>query len=214
MTQQEYKVDKRYHPLLKRYGKWTVYSENRIGSRNQIKVWCKCDCGHEQYVLPYNLRIGRSYQCKYCPKEYRHVPQLRKTLRKRHIDIRNRCFNKANESFKNYGGRGITLCDEWKDFEKFYSWAVNNGFKPELTFERINNDGHYEPSNIRFATQKEQCQNKRNNIAITYNGVTLCASEWARKMNLPAGVILWRFKKGWKGADLFRKQTPLKRGQK
>ena len=75
--------------------------------------------------------------------------------------MKRRCYNKNNKDYGRYGGRGIVMCDEWKnDFMSFYSWAINNGYRDDLTIDRINNDGIYEPDNCKWVTMKEQAQNR------------------------------------------------------
>jgi len=86
-----------------------------------------------------------------------------------------RCRNKKN---KLYGGKGITVCDEWKDFITFYLWAMNNGYNDELTIDRIDSNGNYEPSNCRLATYKQQNNNNSMNRKITFNGETHTVGEW------------------------------------
>lgn len=93
-----------------------------------------------------------------------------------------RCYNPNNKAYKNYGGRGIKICQEWlDDFNKFFEWAISSGFKRELTIERIDNDGDYCPQNCTWIPKNEQSRNRRSCHKITHNGKTLTASEWARE---------------------------------
>jgi hypothetical protein len=104
--------------------------------------------------------------------------------------MKQRCYNENHSSYKRYGGRGITVCDEWKnDFVEFRNWAINNGYKDGLTLDRINNNGDYEPSNCRWATLLEQANNKSNNRYITYDGETKTYSEWCRIKNYNRHLI-------------------------
>lgn len=113
-------------------------------------------------------------------------------------NVKTRCYNENDPHFKRYGGRGITVCEEWRNsFEAFYNWAVSNGYSDELTIDRINNDGNYEPSNCRWVTFKEQNQNKRNVILLTYEGETKSCAEWCRILNLGKDTIRQRYHKGW-----------------
>ena len=92
-------------------------------------------------------------------------------LYSRWTNMKDRCNNPHNISYPNYGGRGIQVCEEWQhDFQAFFDWAMANGYREDLTLDRINNDGNYEPSNCRWATKLEQGANKRNNIHVTING--------------------------------------------
>lgn len=96
-----------------------------------------------------------------------------------------RCYDENNKSYRNYGGRGITICDEWKnDLHSFVSWAVSSGWKKGLTLDRIDVDGKYSPDNCRWETRKVQGRNTRRNIMITHNGETRCLSEWCEILGL------------------------------
>lgn len=109
------------------------------------------------------------------------------------VRMKVRCYNQNHDRYKNYGGRGITVCDEWKnDFKKFYEWAMKNGYSDDLTIDRIDVNGNYEPSNCRWITNKEQCNNRRNNHFITYNGKTQTVSEWAEEIGLDYNTLLVR----------------------
>lgn len=94
--------------------------------------------------------------------------------------MRARCMCKNLKTYKRYGGRGIKICDEWNDYLVFKEWALSNGYSDHLSIDRINNDGNYEPSNCRWATNKEQANNKRNNHIITINGESHTFAEWSK----------------------------------
>ena len=112
--------------------------------------------------------------------------------------IKRRCLNKNSPAYKNYGGRGIKICDEWKNsFESFCSWAITNGYKKELSIDRIDVDGNYEPSNCRWATLKEQNNNKRTNINLTYNGESHSLIEWSYILGICKATLSSRLCRGW-----------------
>ena len=113
-------------------------------------------------------------------------------------NIKTRCYNQNDPHFNRYGGRGITVCDEWKnDFKAFYDWAMSNGYQDDLTIDRIDNDGNYEPCNCRWVTVKEQNRNKRNVKFITYDGRTQTIPEWTKEFGLGKETIRERLKRGW-----------------
>lgn len=114
--------------------------------------------------------------------------------------INQRCFDKTCEAYSNYGGRGITICKEWQNLGGFYSfviWALNNGYNPELTIDRINNNGNYEPYNCRWATKLEQANNKRKNRFLTAFGETDTMSNMARKYDVNVDCLWSRLNAGW-----------------
>ena len=114
-----------------------------------------------------------------------------------------RCYNTKNKDYTLYGGRGIKLCDEWnnretvrdiegnntKGFLAFKKWALENGYTDNLTVDRIDVNGDYSPENCKWVTQKEQCNNKRNNHYITYNGKTQSLAEWARDLGIKRSTL-------------------------
>lgn len=107
-------------------------------------------------------------------------------------------MNKKSSDYHNYGGRGIAICDEWKnDFRSFYDWALANGYSHGLTIERKDNNGDYCPENCCWITRKEQNRNRRNVVMLTYNGETMSCAEWSRKMGLYPGTVNNRLHKGW-----------------
>ena len=105
-----------------------------------------------------------------------------------------RCYRQEHTSYKYYGGRGIKVCKEWQEFEPFYQWALDSGYANNLTIDRINNNGNYEPSNCRWATTKQQANNKRNSRLITFSGETKTVSEWAEIVGISQQAMDERLK--------------------
>lgn len=121
-------------------------------------------------------------------------------------NIRYRCNTETCKDFAHYGGRGIKVCEEWSiSFEAFNEWAQANGYSDEMTIDRIDVDGDYSPENCRWVTWLEQQNNKRDSLFITVNGKTQTAKQWARETGVCYTTILYRFKTGVTGTDLFRK---------
>jgi len=110
--------------------------------------------------------------------------------------MKQRCFNPKNHGYKDYGGRGIKVCDEWLNPEPFLKWALENGYKKGLTIERIDNDGDYEPANCRWATQKEQKVNHRRNRHFEINGEKMVLTYWCERYNINMGTVRARLSNG------------------
>lgn len=118
--------------------------------------------------------------------------------------MKNRCYNPHYYLFKNYGGKGISVCDEWlgeHGFESFAKWAFENGYKKELSIDRIDNALGYSPQNCRWVDMKTQQNNRTNNRRITANGETHTMAEWSRISNIHYSTIQRRLKNGWREAD-------------
>lgn len=169
------------HPNVKdktgqRFGRFTViefaYTKKFKGASRTTFWRCRCDCGSEKVVrIP-----GRSESCGCLRRETaaRLMTSHGKTNHPIHKAwgwMKARCLNPRNVGYRNYGGRGIGVCDRWLSFENFY-YDVSPDWKPGLTLERINNEGNYEPGNIRWATFREQQQNKRTSRRLTFLGET------------------------------------------
>ncbi len=150
-----------------RYGYLTVVDSLRTQSgvrkRGYFKV--RCDCGSEKTILAHNLLQGRTKSCGCKTSELkgwnvRHGMCYTR-IYKIYVDMRQRCLNPSNRRFYRYGGRGIKICDEWiEDFMAFYQWAISNGYRDDLSIERVNNNGNYEPANCTWATMEEQLKNR------------------------------------------------------
>lgn len=123
-------------------------------------------------------------------------------------DIHRRCYNPKKQDYKNYGGRGIQVCEEWKNsFIAFREWALQNGYTEELTIERNDVNGNYEPSNCRWATKIEQANNRRDNKIIEFNGERHSIAQWSKITGIQENTIRGRYKRGLKGEELFAPPT-------
>lgn len=131
----------------------------------------------------------------------------RKRLYNIWLHMRERCYNKNHVAYLRYGGRGISVCDQWREYINFREWAVSNGYSEELTLERIDNNGNYEPSNCKWCTTKEQANNRCTNRVIEINGKKHNIQKWCEISGLPRHVADQRLRRGWSPQKTF--YTPL-----
>lgn len=167
---------------------------------NSQQFWLfKCECGNEKVISVNSVKIGTTKSCGCLSSELlkkRSKHGMCKTkIYKIWAVMLQRCFNQDNKGYKNYGGRGIKVCSEWLKFENFYK---DMGDKPEgMTLDRKNNNLGYCKSNCKWSNRKEQNNNKRNNILITYKNKTQTLSQWAEELNINYNIFFYRFKSGW-----------------
>lgn len=179
-----------------KFNHWTVLKFDKK-YKGRYYWLCKCDCGTIRSVEVRKLKYNGSKSCgciinkKMKPGEGLALPyytSISKTLSR----MLERCENPKNTRYKNYGGRGITVCKEWHDYRNFYKWAIENNYEPGLTIERIDVNGNYCPENCKWITKKQQAQNTTKSILVTINGETHCLSEWCRILNMPIGTVMSR----------------------
>jgi hypothetical protein len=183
----------------KKYGRLTVI-EKDIKTEN--KYICRCECGNIKSIDITSISTGRVKSCGCITKEKCKIekPHLKHDKTKTRIyniynKMKNRYYNPNYFQYYLYGGKGIKVCKEWKDnFINFYNWAMNNGYKDNLSIDRIDGNKGYSPDNCRWATAKEQCRNLSTNINIEYKGQTHCLTEWAEILNINVATLYWRYK--------------------
>lgn len=173
----------------KRFGMLLVLGKDEIRDKTGcIKYICRCDCGNVVSVRSSSLNDGNTSGCGcrlYSTGENQRTFKHGMSRDRLYViwsDMKDRCNNPNSANYKHYGGRGITICDEWNasdGFITFRDWAISNNYSDKLTIDRIDNNKGYSPSNCRWVTQKEQTLNTRRNHRIAFNGKTLTVSEWA-----------------------------------
>lgn len=200
------------------FGRLTVL-EWRGKSKCNISIWlCCCVCGNKAVVNQINLRSGHTQSCGCLRDELQTKHGYSTDTKGKHplynkLDgMKQRCYNKNFTQYKDYGGRGIKVCDEWlNSYKTFIEWAFENGYEEGLTIERIDNDGDYMPENCCFITQSEQGNNRRNNHLLTYNGKTQNIAQWAREVGLSYATLQGRIKRGWAIEDTLFKPSYTKK---
>lgn len=179
----------------KKFGKLTVLQ--RLRKNNKSGWICLCECGNKVFSTTNRLLTGHSKSCGCLKRNTIIFDKTDKRIYNIWKKMKDRCFIKNSKSYCNYGGRGITICEEWKaSFESFRDWALNNGYSCDLTLDRINVNGNYEPSNCRWATRRQQATNKRNCHYLNYNGETKTLTEWAEECGIPTNTLKSKLKKG------------------
>lgn len=182
-----------------RFGRLVVLcripSDSTAGGTVRTRWKVLCDCGNLIETRGHNLRSGDTKSCGcliqdvLAERNHKHGHCSTRTYRI-WLNMKQRCNNPANKNWADYGGRGIRICERWRDFSAFF---LDMGEAPAWgSIDRINNDGGYEPGNCRWATQRQQCQNTRRNRFIEFNGEIKPLSEWARDLGVHIATLHYR----------------------
>lgn len=212
----------------KTFGRLHVIERTEKRTNGKGVIWlCECECGNVAYVSAAMLLSGNTKSCGCLQRDVTiqrstkhgfapdgNVERLYKTWQ----SMKQRCTNPKNTEYQNYGGRGITICEEWlNSYLKFREWAYANGYNenaPHLqcTIDRIDNNKGYSPDNCRWVDMKTQSNNKSTNHYITYNNETHTLAEWERLTGISRSVITCRIKRGWSVEKTFT--TPVRKIKK
>lgn len=187
----------------KRFGRLVVIEKSEpinIYNRKSHSYWkCICDCGNEKLVRIDHLIRGHVKSCGCLGRESKIKHGMINTkLYKVWDGIKSRCNNPNSKAYKNYGGRGIKICESWNDFMTFHKWSIESGYEEGLTLDRIDVNGNYEPSNCRWVTRKKQARNTRKTIYATINNKTMDLCSWADEIGENREKLYRRVHKlGW-----------------
>lgn len=199
-----------------RFGRLTAVKIDRYYAKpcgRKSEIWlCKCDCGNEKLVKKPNLLSGDT---KSCGCYYKETPK-HQTHNKTHTrvfkiwqKIKERCLSQNANNYKLYGGRGITICKDWENnFMNFYNWAIKNGYKDNLSIDRIDVNGNYNPDNCRWTTAKEQARNRRSNRLITIKNKTHLLADWLELTNVSKSTFYRKLKVGLTPQEIFLASLP------
>lgn len=196
-----------------KYGRLTVLRYHNKSKRGQSYWECQCECGNVVVVMSASLRNGKTVSCGCYNiertreaktthgmfKNYKAAPIYAKWA-----SMKSRCLNPNSTMYSEYGGRGITVCEEWMEFEPYRDWALTHNYSDNLQIDRTDNNKGYSPDNCRFVTRKENGRNKRNNVNLLINGETKTASEWAELVGINLNTLYWRIGRGWHTDDLLK----------
>lgn len=186
------------------FGRLTVLSLSGTRKRDGRTMWlCRCECGNQKDVTGKSLRAGKTTSCgcmisdTTALRNYRHGKSKCGTLYYTWSKVKDRCYNKNSPDYKDYGARGVVVCDRW--LHSFESFLDDMGEKPtpDHSIDRIDTKGNYEPENCKWSTDLEQANNTRNNHVMTLNGKSQTAAQWARELGVNPASLLDRIYRGW-----------------
>lgn len=182
----------------KYFGHLKVLGFDHMGPRGRSYWQCRCECGEVVVVRRDRLISGHTTSCGCYATDVNKERMTKHGLSTTRLysiwrGMRQRC---RDTKYERYGGKGIQVCDEWDDFREFYNWAIHNGYEPNLSIDRIDNDGDYCPENCRWVDNIVQGNNKCTNRYIEYNGITHTVSEWSRIFGVHRESLNYRIKHG------------------
>ena len=199
------------------YGRLTVIKKAGHDAHGNTMWECLCECNQTKIVKTADLKNGKTKSCGCFQRERAsesHTKHGKRHTRLYNIwsNMKGRCHTKSCSFYEKYGGRGITVCDEWSNsFDSFWTWAMANGYRDDLTIDRIDNDGNYCPENCRWVTPKENARNRPCTVTITVDGITKTRSEWAEFIGMKPETLRSAIRRGHDPEEYIKKH--LKGGQ-
>lgn len=204
-------VGQKFHRLII-IGRADDYITPKTGARGTRYI-CKCDCGNIIISRSDRLRSGHTKSCG-CYMREKTIERntihglCRTKIYGLYCAMIQRCCNEKNHAYKDYGGRGISICSEWlNDFQVFYNWAMASGYDKDLTLERTDVNGNYCPENCVWASRQTQANNRRNSVCLTFNGKTQTLRNWSIDLGIPMKLITSRYYRNWTADRILT--TPL-----
>jgi len=174
----------------KKYGRLTVIRKAPKGTKDRVALVCDCECGNQKIIRVGDIRSRKTKSCgclriEVTSKRFTKQGDTSKRLYSIWAGMKGRCSNKNIEEYKNYGGRGISVCEEWEDYPTFKSWAISSGYKSYLTIERVDVNGNYTSENCTWILSSLQNRNCRNTTRYTIGEENKPLVEWCEIFNVP-----------------------------
>jgi len=195
-----------------KFNRLTVINYSHTDNYRQKKWNCVCDCGKSVIASTNSLRRNNTKSCGCLQKEKaaisgrnsatthglsKNVNGTKTRLFRIWMGMKTRCYNQKVKEYPRYGGKGVIICKEWLDYKNFHDWSFLNGYQDHLTIERIEVSGNYEPNNCRWATMKEQANNRTTSHYLTYNNKTNTMAAFSEEYNIGLQTLFRRLKSGW-----------------
>lgn len=201
-----------------KFNRLTVIEFVGLNHRNESTWKCRCDCGNEIVIRREPLVTNHTKSCGCLRQEElkarkEHPHKVSHGLSHTRLyniwcGMKARCNKPNSQASYRYYNRGIRVCDEWNnDFESFYGWSIKNGYKENLTIDRIDNNKGYYPDNCRWVDMLVQMNNTEKTTSVTYKNITDTLSNWCRKLNKNYSMVRWRLENGWSVNDAFEKPS-------
>jgi len=209
-----------------KFNKLTVINREPNTKSGQTMWKCQCDCGNFVIVNGRDLKNGHTKSCGCLFKitsvingqKVRKIPDIsisKTRLYNIWYGMKARCYNPKHIFYYDYGGRGITICNEWKnDVIVFYNWTIVNGYQDDLSIDRIDNDGNYEPDNCKWVSYKDQTNNTSRNHFETFNNKTQTMGQWATELEIDYSLLIHRLYAGWSVEKAFTEPILIRNNPK
>ena len=188
----------------KKFGMLEVIEKAGIDKWGHKLYLCRCECGEEKIMKSHHIQKAQSCGCQH-GQNFKTHGMGHTRLNYIWSNMKARCQNPNIANYQKYGARGIRVCEEWRTFEPFMEWALENGYTDELSIDRIDPNGNYEPDNCRWVDNHVQANNKNSNVFIEFSGEKKKVAEWAVETGINSSTILKRLRSGWDIKDILTK---------